>query len=352
MNINKNTLQSFIFGDVIGVPYEFFNRQYFIENKITINNYLNNEKLRWSDDTSMTLATIDFINEHKNADFSKLNNFHPLMKNFCNFWRKGQYTINGCFDIGIQTKEVLSYYINGVDLEKCARSNEMANGNGALMRMLPVIKVIKDKTNLEKWEIIKNFTLLTHNHLRCFIANYIYLRFIELKKDDNCFLNLKLIFNELNNLIQEIEKDQERKKQEKEWIVLDLNSIFEENAFTNFEKMFKKELKHFDRIFDCFNEEENILTKDEIKSSGYVIDTLEAVFWLYKNYLKHKDYDLTMIEAIELGGDVDTICALTGSLLDFNDESKINYISNMLDGNNQLKIVDNFFENEMKNSEF
>lgn len=352
MNIYKNTLKSFIFGDVIGVPYEFFNRQYFIENKITINNYLNNEKLRWSDDTSMTLATMDFINEYKNIDFLKLNNFHPLMKNFCNFWKNGKYTMDGCFDIGIQTKEALSSYINGVDLEKCARSNEMANGNGALMRIFPVIKAIENKTILEKWEIIKNFTLLTHNHLRCFIANYIYLRFLELKKDDNCFLSLKIIFNELNDLIQEIVKKQENQKKEKEWVVLDLALILDENVLIDFEKMFKKELKHFDRIFHCFNEENNILTKDEIKSSGYVIDTLEAVFWLYKNYLKHKNYDLTMVEAIELGGDVDTICALTGSLLDFNDESKMNYISNMLSRNDQLKIMDKFFEKNIKNGEF
>ena len=53
------------------------------------------------------------------------------------------------------------------------------------------------------------------------------------------------------------------------------------------------------------------LSRDEIKSSGYVVDTLEASLWSFLNTDNYKDAVLT---AINLGGDTDTIGAITGSM--------------------------------------
>ena len=50
---------------------------------------------------------------------------------------------------------------------------------------------------------------------------------------------------------------------------------------------------------------------DDIKSSGYVIDTLEASLWVL---LKSKNYKESIIGAINLGNDTDTIGAITGSM--------------------------------------
>ena len=50
---------------------------------------------------------------------------------------------------------------------------------------------------------------------------------------------------------------------------------------------------------------------DEIKSSGYVLDTLEAAIWVTLNTSKYTE---SIIGAINLGGDTDTIGAITGSI--------------------------------------
>lgn len=53
------------------------------------------------------------------------------------------------------------------------------------------------------------------------------------------------------------------------------------------------------------------LNMDDISSSGYVVDTLEAVIWCF---MRNDNYKDSIIEAINLGNDSDTIGALVGGL--------------------------------------
>ena len=66
---------------------------------------------------------------------------------------------------------------------------------------------------------------------------------------------------------------------------------------------------------DCYkrvlNDDLNNLNVDDIKSSGYVVDTLEASLWVL---LKAKNYKESIIGSVNLGGDTDTIGAITGSM--------------------------------------
>ena len=55
----------------------------------------------------------------------------------------------------------------------------------------------------------------------------------------------------------------------------------------------------------------SILNINDVNSSGYVVDTLEAVFWIILNC---SSYNESIIGAINLGGDTDTIGAITGSI--------------------------------------
>ena len=50
---------------------------------------------------------------------------------------------------------------------------------------------------------------------------------------------------------------------------------------------------------------------DEIKSSGYVVDTMEASLWCLLNTSSFRD---ALETAVNLGGDTDTIGAVTGGL--------------------------------------
>ena len=53
------------------------------------------------------------------------------------------------------------------------------------------------------------------------------------------------------------------------------------------------------------------LTRDEINSSGYVVDTLEAALW---SILHTRNYRNCILCAANLGGDTDTTCAVVGGL--------------------------------------
>jgi ADP-ribosylglycohydrolase len=53
------------------------------------------------------------------------------------------------------------------------------------------------------------------------------------------------------------------------------------------------------------------IPEDEIRSSGYVIDSLEASVWSFMNAT---DYRSTVLKAVNLGGDTDTIAGLAGGL--------------------------------------
>ena len=51
--------------------------------------------------------------------------------------------------------------------------------------------------------------------------------------------------------------------------------------------------------------------EDEIKSSGYVVDTLEASIWCLLN---SSNYAECVLKAVNLGHDTDTVGAIAGSL--------------------------------------
>ncbi len=53
------------------------------------------------------------------------------------------------------------------------------------------------------------------------------------------------------------------------------------------------------------------MSVDKIKSSGYVVDTLEASIWVILNCNSFKE---AIIGAINLGDDTDTVGAITGSM--------------------------------------
>ena len=90
-------------------------------------------------------------------------------------------------------------------------------------------------------------------------------------------------------------------------------------------------------------------TVDEIKSSGYVIDTLEAVIWCLLNTNNYKD---AVLKAVNLGDDTDTVAALTGGLaglvygLESIPEKWIDYIADKM---NVCHIIQRFYTTIDKN---
>lgn len=169
----------------------------------------------------------------------------------------------------------MRYWDNKEDATKCGGTGINENGNGSLMRVLPIALYCYYK-NLKEPEIInivKNVSSITHAHERSILGCYIYVRYI-----------MFLLYGK------------------------DKLAAYSMIKCLDYSMFSKEELDVYSRILkeDIYKNE----LKD-IKSSGYVVDTLETVFWIILNC---NSYNESIIGAINLGGDTDTIGAIVGSI--------------------------------------
>jgi len=267
----------FAIGDAFGVTYEFRIREKMnnisnIEEMIGYGTY-NVPKGTWSDDTSMSLATIDSILQQGKIDTE------DIAKKFLKWFRNNEYTATGnAFDIGRTTFQSLVRYELKLDKAiNCGQTGEMDNGNGSLMRMLPIAyyiyyKGIKDSREI--YEIVKEVSSITHAHEISILGCYIY---------------VNLVIHLLNG---EKSTDAHIKIKEADYY------FFSKNTLEKYNRILKG------RIED--------LKYQDLNSSGYVVDTLESVLWLFLN---SNNYNQTIIRAVSLGGDTDTIAACAGGLV-------------------------------------
>ena len=276
MSIVKDSLYGFIVGDAMGVPVEFEDREKLINKSVTSMLGYGSHDVEagvYSDDTSMTLATMDSIIKQNG-----IINYNDIADKFCNWVNNNEYTAtNKIFDIGMTTKYALiKYFNNKIDATMCGGTNINENGNGSLMRMLPIAlycfyKNIKDDNEI--FTLVKNLSSITHAHDISILGCYIYVRYvISLLETKNKISSYHFI-----------------KK-------LDYSMFIEE-----------VKLEYSRILFSDIS----TLNINDINSSGYVVDTLEAVFWIILNC---SSYNESIIGAINLGGDTDTIGAITGSI--------------------------------------
>ena len=162
-------------GDALGVPVEFKSRQEIAENPVvSMREYgTHNQPIgTWSDDTSLTLALIDSIIEKNKIDYV------DIMDRFSNWLMYNDYTARGeVFDVGNATSRAIMNYGRGIDPLECGGISEYENGNGSLMRILPIAYYLqkqKDNKMESKMEIVHNVSALTHRHPISLIACGIY----------------------------------------------------------------------------------------------------------------------------------------------------------------------------------
>lgn len=274
----KNGIIGFIIGDAMGVPLEFTKRRN--EKVIDMLEYgsHNMPKGSWSDDSSMVIATMHSIIDNKGNI-----NYKDIMNNFILWVEEGKFTSNNkTFGVGGTTfKALRNYYyreefIMYKDPLMCGIDDIKDNGNGSLMRILPIAyycyyKKLKEE---EIYKLVKDISSMTHRHNISILGCYIYVLFV---------------IGILND-------------EEKEMIYKGIRKY-------NYNKYFDNEtINNYGRLLD---NDISLLDIDNINSSGYVVNTLEAVIWCFMN---SNDYDESIIKAINLGDDVDTIGALVGGL--------------------------------------
>lgn len=274
MNIEKNMIVSSIFGlaigDALGVPVEFVKRERLIKNPIkTMIGYgtHNQEPGTWSDDTSLTLALMDGLKS--GYDINKIG------QNMIDWFYNDQFTANNyVFDIGGTTKNAIDKLRSGISPLESGSSNPYNNGNGSLMRILPLAFYLYNIDFKNRKNIIYEVSGITHANIISKVACHFYIEFvIQLIKTKNIRESYELTANLFSEYYQE--------------------------------SIVKKE---FQRLFSGKTLDIN---KAKVKSSGYVVDTLEASIWCILHTNNYKDAVLT---AVNLGDDTDTTGAVTGGL--------------------------------------
>lgn len=285
--MKEKTVHSALFGlavgDALGVPVEFQDRE--LLKRLPVISMRENgshaqPKGTWSDDSSLTFCLADSL--CKGYDINDIANKFVL-------WRQEQiWTPHGrVFDIGIATNLAIHLIEKGTKPLLAGGTSEMDNGNGSLMRILPLVFYTKDMTVVNRFEMVKEVSSITHGHIRSILACFIYLEFAL-------------------QIIKGMSKSEALKKMQKT-----VNDFLFANAICS-----QSEIDKFHRILENKVGEYEIqkidkLEENEISSTGYVLHSLEASLWCF---LKSDSYEETVLKAVNLGNDTDTTAAIAGGL--------------------------------------
>lgn len=251
MRLLKDAVYGFAVGDALGVPFEFKKRGSFHCTDMVGYGTWNQKAGTWSDDTSMLLATCDSLKKH-----NAVIHVDDMMGKFEQWYSRADYTAH-CerFDIGNTTAAAIEQYRLGTTPLKCGQTDIFSNGNGSLMRILPLAFIPCEENDL------RDVSSLTHAHFLSIEACVIYI-----------------------NIAKQL------KQGESLQFILSRGTWLE--PFENMGKLAQ-------------------LSESDIISSGYVVHTLEAALWCVCTTNNYRD---CVLKAVNLGDDTDTIAAIAGGL--------------------------------------
>lgn len=166
-NIVKSGVFGVCVGDALGVPVEFKTRETL--KRFPVENM--REFGSWSDDSSLTLCIAEELT--KGYDLEKNG------QSFVKWVKYGHWTAHGrLFDIGGTTRHSIARLIKGESAKFSGNIFEEDNGNGSLMRTLPLAFYLKDEENIEKlYQTVKEVSSITHGHFRSVFACFVYVIF-------------------------------------------------------------------------------------------------------------------------------------------------------------------------------
>jgi ADP-ribosyl-[dinitrogen reductase] hydrolase len=262
-------------GDALGFPVECRSRKERERDPVTdLRGYgtHNQPPGTWSDDTSLSLCTIDAL-LHNGKDYQALG------RSFVRWLDTEIWTPHGAvFDVGNTTADAIRRIARGVAPLEAGRDDELSNGNGSLMRILPVAIWFAGRQTANAIEAAHRFSALTHRHPRSQVGCAIF-----------CLVARRLLAGvDAISAIDDAWKDA--------------------SDHTNAEP-FASELHSYSRISPASNLKRLRVT--EVRGAGYVVDALEASLWCLLNT---KSFKQAVLRAVNLGDDTDTTGAITGAL--------------------------------------
>lgn len=160
----KGGLYGLLIGDALGVPYEFHSAEQIpdydnIEMKPPLGFRRAHAGVKpgtWSDDGAQALCLLDSL---MTCGSFQLKDFSDRL---LAWYQEGMWAVDGrVFDIGIQTGEALNAYRAGMAPERCGMLRSDGKGNGALMRVLPLVL----------WHTGTDRELVCDAHAQCMITH-------------------------------------------------------------------------------------------------------------------------------------------------------------------------------------
>ena len=262
-------------GDALGVPVEFIDREERRHDPVTSMRAFgtwNQPAGTWSDDSSLLLCSAESLLTKPAFDSDDMG------RRFVE-WRKAErWTPWGSvFDIGATTNEALMKITRGTTAELAGGIDVTCNGNGSLMRIIPVALHSAALTVPAMLDRVQRASAITHRHVRSQMACGLY-----------SLLTRRLLMGESRpEAWTQAKEDFQRHYTAREWAA---------------------EMPTFSELLTAD------LTKTEeadIISGGYVLHTLTASIWCLLNTCNFSE---AVLRAVNLGADTDTTGCVTGGL--------------------------------------
>lgn len=257
-------------GDAVGVPYEFAPRRriprleaidleppdYFLRSHMGV------KPGTWSDDGAQALCLADSLSERGCVDR------RDMLDRFARWFRDGYLAVDrDVFDVGLQTRQAIGRFLSGMDSDACAQSGEWSNGNGSLMRALPLVLWHRG-SNEDLVRDAMEQSRATHGHARAGICCALY-----------CLWARGVLTGALHP-----------------W----------HTAIERFESLYPPG----DPLREEYERNVHPREPDPPKGSGYVVDTLLSAVWA----AEAPGYESVVKRAISLGQDTDTTACVAGGI--------------------------------------
>ncbi|MDQ9020116.1 ADP-ribosylglycohydrolase family protein [Acinetobacter sichuanensis] len=268
----KGAIYGLLIGDAVGVPYEFnLPEQLPVYDQIDLVSPSNFQKTypnipfgTWSDDGAQALCLLDSLLYKNKLDPE------DFMNRMCNWYQQGYMAVDfQVFDVGVQTAESIRKYLQGVQLDQVAKNDEQSNGNGSLMRVLP-LAIWHTGTDAQLIQDAYAQSHVTHAHLRAKVCCALY-----------CL-----------------------------WARSILNGLNIENAWHD---AVVKSRNYFKDKPEDLAQLEFYIRPDKLEKgtgSGYVVDCLKSARYA----LQQPTYQDVIKTAIALGHDTDTTACVAGGI--------------------------------------
>ncbi|MDJ0367272.1 ADP-ribosylglycohydrolase family protein [Hymenobacter sp. H14-R3] len=272
-------------GDALGVPVEFISRAARRADPVTgLRGYGTHRQPpgTWSDDSSLTFCLAETL--AKSGGLTGPPDLADFGRRAINWLDNSYWTATGeTFDVGNATRYAIQRLKQGVSPSQAGPRSEEDIGNGALMRILPLVfHQTWQAENLDlnaAWALTEAVASVTHGHPRSSLG---------------CFLYLLVARGLADGLVPATAYEQMIRLVTPWLQATTIPAVVQD--------------KHYQRVLD---NSLPTLKEDQIGSSGYVVHTLKAALWCL---LRHDTYAATVLAAVNLGDDTDTTGAVAGGL--------------------------------------